>query len=52
MPVGWWVRLDAVASCQLGVCLPFSPGSCLIRVLCVGIVYVGVNQCKQLIATG
>lgn len=33
MPVGWWVRLDAVASCQLGLCLPFSPGSRLIRVL-------------------
>lgn len=54
MPVGWWVRLDAVASCQLGLCLPFSPGSRLIRVLGGGggIVYVGVNQCKQLIATG
>lgn len=52
VPVGWWVGLDAIVSHQPGVCLPLSPGSHLIRALCVGIVYVGVNQCKHLIATG
>jgi len=49
--VSWWVGLDAIILHQLGVCLSFSPGSCLIRALCVGIVCVRVNQCKQLIAT-
>lgn len=47
VPVGWWVGLNAVVSCQLGVCLPFSSVSRLIRALRVWI----VNQCKQLIAT-
>lgn len=48
VPVCWWVGLDATISHQLGVCLPFR--SHLIRALCLGIVCLGVNQCKQLIA--
>lgn len=52
VPVGWWVGLDAIISHQLGLCLPFSPGSHLIRTWYVGIVCVGVNQCKHLIAIG